>query len=419
MQCKEKQKPRDAGVLVIALPLVAGFLVMSAPAHTAPPWTAHPTFSLEGAAHDNLDLNEGGSENTYEGTTELGLILQQVSPLSFLRAKGVAGFRTYQDDAEDRDNDDYQSLLAEAGYRTELTLWNLTGTFLRDNTRVDVTPEDMIDPGSDIDTAFDQRNARRYRATIRPSVEHSLTERLSVEAGYVGTYRRYEGQDVDEAELFNHEAEVWSGYGLSEITTVGLGLQAAFFRPSDEDEALNGDTRQSINTYSVVADVEHELSELSTIRISGGVRQSEPAGSGGDFDTETGFVGRIEGSTEGRIWDTTAILERRLLPDNQGVLKETDQLLLRASRELRPRLEAAFSGRVFRTRSLDERIGEAEGRDYASLQPSLTYQLTPEWSVTGEYRFEYVDRDENQGDAYGNSVFLSIDFVPQQEVQGF
>lgn len=421
MQPKKKQIPCDAGAIATAVPLLAGFLLISAPVHAAP-WTAHPTFSLQGAAHDNLNLEEDGGDNTYEGTVEVGTILQQVYEDHFFLVEGVVGYTAYSAaDSEDQDNEDFQSLLAKTGYRTERTEWNLIGTLLRDTTRVDIyDPEDAIDPGADIDTVIEERNARRYRAVVRPSVEHSLTQRLTVEAGYDGTYRRYQGvPDEERAELLNHEAEVGAGYNLSEITTVGLQAQAAFFRPRNSGSDVNGDTRLSVNTYSLLADVEHELSELSSISVSGGVRQSEPAGSNDDFDTETGFVGRIQGGTEGQNWDATAFVERRLLPDNNGVLKETDQILMSVSRELRPRLKLGFSGRAFKTRSLNVQDGDTEGRDYASLQPSLTYHLSREWSVTGEYRFEYIDRAENAGDAYGNSVFLSIDFAPLREAQGF
>ncbi|MEX0729661.1 MAG: hypothetical protein WED00_11880 [Aquisalimonadaceae bacterium] len=417
MQWQRKQVPHRAGAAGVVIGLIVGLPAVFAPVYAASPWVVHPTVGLQGSAHDNVQLRERDGDTSYQGTAEAGVIVQQISQTRMLRGHGVAGYTGYRDDPDAPDDGDFQSFLGEAEYLTQRSLWGLTGTYLRDNTRVDAAaPDAIVDPGADIDTVTVSETVRRYRATIRPSVEHFLSPRLSLGAGYVGTYRSHNGQGRDRTEFFNHQTELRARYRWSEITTVGLGVQGGFFRPREEGRAMDDDDR-SVNTYALVADIEHALSERSTLRVSGGVRQSDPVGARGDRDSETGFTGRVEATTRGWNWNGMAFVERRLLPDHQGVLRETDQLIVRAARDITPRLEAAFSGRAFRTRSIEEQFGEDGNEEYASLLPSLAYRLTPEWSVTAEYRYQFIDRAGEDGDAQGNSVYLRFDYAPRQEAQ--
>ena len=414
MQEKKEHMPRCAGLRVAGVPVFIGLLAVSATVHAQPPWSVHPTFSVRAGVHDNVNLREDDKGTTYEGSVSVGAILEQVSEVHQLRATGIVGYRGFGGDTDATDDGDFQSLLGEAGYRTERTTSRVTLALDRDFTRADIAvPTDEVDPGADIDTVRVEEFVRRYRARLNPSIDRSLTERWSVGAAYTGLYLDYDEEDVTRTGVVNHEVNARSGYSLTEITTVGLGAHGGFFRP----RGTTGD-RRGVDTYALIADLQHEFTELSTLRMTGGVRRSEPRGSG-DIDDDTGFLGSIEGTTRGQRWRGTATVERRLLPSSAGVLRETDQIRLRASRELSPRLGAALSARAFKTRRLGRTGDDESTQEYASLLPSVTYMLTPEWSVTGEYRFEYIDRSEREGNARGHAVFVSIDFRPRREAVGF
>jgi len=47
---------------------------------------------------------------------------------------------------------------------------------------------------------------------------------------------------------------------------------------------------------------------------------------------------------------------------------------------------------------------------YTSVRPSLSYQLTEDWSIKGEYRFRYRLFEDEGGDASSNSVFVTLQY---------
>jgi hypothetical protein len=47
---------------------------------------------------------------------------------------------------------------------------------------------------------------------------------------------------------------------------------------------------------------------------------------------------------------------------------------------------------------------------YTAVRPSISYQLTEDWSLTGEYRFRYRLFEDDGGDASSNSVFLTLQY---------
>lgn len=399
-------------VLTVAVLAVAG--LPASTAHAQAPWSFYPTLGLRAGVYDNVNLREEGGDTAYEGTASVGGIVEQVSEFHQYRLTGVVGYTAYTGDDEAPDDGDFQSVVAEAGFREERTTWRTTGTFLRDTASVTSSvPTDEVDPGADIDTVTEDRSVRRIRASFGATVEHDISERWLMNAGYLLRYLDYDDDRELLPEVLNHDVEGRAGYRLSPITTVGLGVQVGFLRPR-EDPA--GQAR-SINTYALIGDVEHRVTERSTLRASAGVRYSDVKHDS-TIDDDVGFLGRLEAITRGMNWRMSATLERRLLPDRRGFLRETDQIRLRGSREISPRLEAAVTARAFNARRPDT-AGDDRSTEYASFSPSLTYMLTPEWSLSGEYHFEFRDESDIPGDATGNAVFLSLDFTPRRRARGF
>lgn len=390
--------------------LAAMALCAAPPAAHAVRWAVSPTLSLQTGVSDNVRLREEGGDTTVQGSVAVGASVERVTEIFQLRATGTVGYTGYAGDPNAPEDGDFQTLQGELGYRMERSIWRLTGTFFRDLGIIDVAvPDNRIDPGADIDAGTVEETVRRYRATLAPSFTRAITERLSAGAGYTGAYLSYDDEELSELASLNHELEVRTDWEYDERTTVGLAALAGFFRPRDDERAFD--------TYGMVANLQHRLSERSTILVSAGVRWSNPADED-RADSESGFLGGIEGRTRGENWEASASLERRLRPSGRGVLKETDQILLRASRDLSPRLAVELTGRAFTTRAVGSG-GGAGTEDYASVSPGISYRLTEEWSLTGEYLFQAIRRAGAGERADANAVFLRLDYQPRRELRGF
>jgi hypothetical protein len=372
-------------------------------------WAITPTLTLQSGVSDNVRLREEDTDLTVQGSAAVGAMVERVTEIFQLRATGTAGYTAYGGDPNAPDDGDFQTLQGELGYQRERSVWRLTGTFFRDLGIVDAAvPENRIDPGADIDPATLEETVRRYRASLSPSFTRALTERLTAGAGYTVSYLSYDDPALEDSSSLNHELELRSDWAYDERTVVGIAAIGGLFRPEDEDRGFN--------TYGVLGEMEYQWSERSSVVLSAGMRWSNPAVDD-DAESESGFLGGIEATTEGENWELSASLDRRLRPSARGVLKETDQLLLSGTRELSPRFSAELTGRVFTTRTVGR--GESGTEDYASITPGISYRLTEEWSLTAEYQFQAIERTGADERAEDNAVFLRLDYEPLRERPGF
>lgn len=373
-------------------------------------WAVYPGVGLEAGVTANAGLREDGGRIATRQTGQAELSVLRLSPERTLGLRGTIGHTLHQNDPDAPEGGGYQSVSVGMEHRHPRTRWFMTANALRDNARVRVpNPDAVIDPGDDVDALTAAESVRRERAAARLSMTHSVSPRLEVNAGYAGTYRGFADAPLDREASWNHEADLGVDYGLRERTSVGVGLRGALFRPR---RGGGDDGRSGVNTLGVLLDLEHELTELATVRVSVGPRWSVPVHDGAEADRVMGYAGRLEGIIRGRLWRASALVERRLRPDRRGELRETDQLILRATRSLSPRLESTLRARAFRTRDMDPDMGESRQEDYASLLAGLSYRMSRDWTVTGEYEFRIVERAGADGHAYGNAVFLRLDYVP-------
>ncbi len=401
---------------VSALVLAGGLVANRAEAAN---WLFMPEFEAGVGFDDNIGLRESGGRDTYRGTTSLGLVAEQYAEDRQLRLRGVAGYSVYDGDREAPDDGDFQRLQGQTVFRGDRTTWRFNGEARRDKSVVttlqviDLTdPDDSIDPGSEIDRVERDETVTQRRVFLTPSVDHELTSRLSVGASYAGRYIGYEGSTVPtDRESLNHEVELRAGYALTERSTVGTAAYAARFRPRSSNLDLD--------TYGLSLTYGYAFTERSGFDISGGVRRTEPASNADELDRSTGFIGQLRMFTRGDDWRGAVRMERRLLPSARGVLKETDQLIVTGTREFSPRWEGALRMRAFTARTPGRPSSAGDPRHYGSVSPGLTYRLTPEWSLTGEYEFRALKRVEGDGEGTANVVFLSVQYAPARAVRAF
>ncbi|WP_435105026.1 hypothetical protein [Arhodomonas sp. AD133] len=371
-------------------------------------WETQTSVSVGAGVDDNVALSEDSPGTTYSGRTTAALALRRVTEIWDVRAAGRVGYTTYFGSTEGVEDSDFQHLTLDAAYESERARWGFEGGLRRDKTLIEIgDPDADVDPGADIDQGLVEESVRRTRLILRPSFEYELTERLRGALRYEGVSLNYDDREsIDVEDSLTHEVIAGTTYRLSRRATVGADVEALYFRGEDEDD--------DVDSYGLVATLDYRVSERTRVAIAGGARHAEPRAANGAADDDTGALARLEGRTRGENWTAFVALERRLRPGGEGLLRETDQLRLRASRDLSPRVAVSFSGRAFEARSATGDTDGQDNRSYVNLSPEITYRLTPAWYLTGAYRHQWVDRDP--GTATSNAAFVEIEYRPPSEV---
>ena len=326
--------------------------------------------SLRAAAHavrltenSSLDLAAGLSSNTYSEASDLD------SPAAFVQLNSsFRGERT--------------------GYRLGLSL----------NTQSTLTSETAT-------TGLTQINKQQYQFAVNPGWNYRLTERASVDLGLSYTEVFYE--DVNAIPLFNYRTgnlSAGGGYQLSERS--GLDLRVSYGRYKADEVGTEYDN------WAFQLGANYLLTEAWSVDFLFGLRRTEARFSdlsGSQVSQES--TGPTYTVSLGRRFDRGGGINfrasRELVPSGNAEVLDTTALSFRLDYPFTERWRFGFDTTGYLNRQPD---GDASlsDRRYIAGNLRLTYVFTRAWTVAGGYRYEWQNRDEVQGDAQSNAVFLTI-----------
>ncbi len=128
-----------------------------------------------------------------------------------------------------------------------------------------------------------------------------------------------------------------------------------------------------------------------------------------DNETDIGF--NVRGELDWRLNRGTlnASVLNAAEPSSTGALRQRTRAQGYIFYRLTPKLSASFSGAVEYSEEVDAARDENDKRTFFSAQPSLVYDITESWQLTGSYRFRAQDRDQDDFTA-SNAVFITISF---------
>jgi hypothetical protein len=102
-------------------------------------------------------------------------------------------------------------------------------------------------------------------------------------------------------------------------------------------------------------------------------------------------------------------LGRRFIPTGSGGKATSDQLRLQYDRDLSERL--MFNGAVrYETQAALTEAGARDDRDFARVDLSLEWMMTPTWYLSGGYSYIWQDREEDPSAVDNNRVFVSVGY---------
>ena len=367
-------------------------------------WEWNPTVEAGLMYDDNFRLATPGDEIDVQGPlvdAELELrTLTQTGEFSFtprIRA-------TYFPDETDLDTVDYFANVdwLHRGQRAET---RIRGEFAQQDIVNSEQPD--ADSGGDLgepdfgDGGRVLVDNRRMRATVRPSVSFELSPRreLLFDAGYTDV--NYE-EEISDAQTDYATADLSAGLRarLNERSTLTTRLRGATYdmallETQDSYGAeVQWDTRTADDTRTYLR------AGAQNVEVSGG--QSEVAWLAGAGISKA--IGRNE---------LFADLARNVGPSSAGVVVTRDQLRLRWTRAMTPRLSLLAGVRGTHDEDVDP-VSTFQPRSYATGDVGLQWRWQEEFSLRVAYDYTWQEFEDAVDEATSSGATLSFIYQPVQ-----
>lgn len=266
-------------------------------------------------------------------------------------------------------------------------------------------------------------NSDRTNWSVSPFVSYKIDEinTLTLTSSYSETTFSNINTDTTDTDEFNNNfnnndsTEIdlawkrdWSERYNSALSLFYSNFNSQLLRQNNSG-ALNPISFDSVginfsNTYS--------WSENWNLLGTVGGRYTEST-SNGSNSSSFGFLADVAVSYTGENFISGINFSRSLIPSNQGQLQEQTSVGLNFNYDILETLSAGLTTSYVHSTLINE--SNSQTRENIIVQPSASWQLLPEWTLSGGYRYRIQDLKETNvingsGFADSNLFYLSINY---------
>lgn len=359
-------------------------------------WKLESNVSQRMLYSDNLLLSRNNEISSFGSITTPALHLERTSPTSRIALDGRFEFAEYLDHSDFNSQDQFFNVNVDQAI-SERSALHLSGGFIRDTTLK--SDEDVT--GRFLDDSF-----RFISWNVAPSWGYRLSplDEIAVRGSYKqNTYDtdektdyRYFGPSID----YSHR--------LSELASVTATVGAYRFIPDEPGDDYT-DTVSTLFGYS------YSSSERFSISGGAGVAYSMQHNDPGNDSSDVGY--RIKFNMNYLVSDQTSArvsLSHDTEPSGDGDTVVRNRASVGLSYKVAPltRLGLAvdYADNVDILGFEGDSTTQENTSRYTSIRPSVSWELTEDWSLQADYRFRYRLFDDSGGNASSNSVFLTLQY---------
>ncbi|HET9861972.1 MAG TPA: hypothetical protein VFP37_00900 [Steroidobacteraceae bacterium] len=388
----------------LAAAMAAGLLPLAA---AGADWELNPTLEVGYLFDDNYRLTQPGTEIEVKGPlADAQLEIRARNPAGeFSFTPRVRG--TYFPDEQDLDTVDYFATL-DWQHRGQRFSSDLIAEFADQDVVNSEQPDAELPPDASLgngdigDSGVVLVKNRRTRASLRPVFEYEMSQRRSLEFGGNVVDVGYDSE-IAGAQIDFREADVYAGLvtRLSPLTSLTVRLRGANFDIDTQGESnsygaeLQWDTRNAAETRKYL-----RLGAQQVELLNGGTETAWLAGGG-----VSALLGRSQVFLD---------LTRGVGPSSAGVLVARDQLRLRWTYDMTPRL--AFLAGIRGTHDDDvDPDSTFRERTYATGDVGLQWRWQEEFSLRVAYDYTWQKFEQSVTDAAtSNGATVSFLYQPVQ-----
>ncbi|NOU22352.1 MAG: hypothetical protein HOO93_11300 [Methyloglobulus sp.] len=337
--------------------------------------------------------------------------------VSEIRATVSYGTQIYTDIPQF--NQDIQNYGLSGLYKTKNFDWGIT-------TKYSITPSRNT---AAQDSGNFNNNSDRNSWTVSPSISYKIDEVNSLmvspsysETSYTTTASSSGGTDPNTN--FRNNTTFNLNLGWQRVWTERYKSTAGLFysmyeaqqtqtsQPSGQG-SVGPTSFDSVGiNYSNVYEWSENWNLLGTVGIRHTESNSNGNGNGngnGNKSSSFGFLADVGVNYSGENFSSGLHLSRSLNPSSQGQLQEQTSIGLNFSYRIIERLSTSFAAN-YQESTLVNSISSSARKNIV-IQPSISWQLTPELALGGSYRYRFQDGSTNNSIIVANGVAESNLFM--------
>lgn len=380
---------RHRASLLLAALLLAPLWLCPAPA--AADWRIEGLFLQELFYDDNVTLVDDDEVDSFGLRARPGLRLSRQAPNSLLAIEADLTLNRFFSES-DLDSTDQRGAVEYSRQSTRTSL-GLNAEFVRNTTR-----ESELD-----DTGRIDRAVRRTSFAGGPSFTY-LTGPLSrIETSASANRVTFGSEEFDD--FTNFAGQLAYIQSITPRDELGLVFGASHFDSEDTENT-------EAENYSLSARWIRSPNERFESFIDVGLRMTnsrfdEPDGRQNETNIGFNLRGELEWQFDrGRL---NASVLNAAEPSSDGSLRQRTRAQSIVSYRLTERLSALFTATAERSEDIDAATDDDGERLFFSLSPSLSYRLTEQWRLSGQYRFRGQELDDTDL-ALSNAVLITLTY---------
>lgn len=273
-------------------------------------------------------------------------------------------------------------------HQTERVLYSLSTKYGKEPAR----------NSADTDSGNFATNADRTSWSVQPGLVYRLTPRdsLSLQGSYGQTsYSKSEQDDKDE---FGDNRSIIFDLGWKRRWTERYSgaVSVMYYRHESEPTLLSIVS----DSYGINFSHNYFFSKKWQLLIDLGYRYTDTVNTGLNMVRESGSHGFLTDSSLTYIGEdlvTSLSVQQSLIPDGEGQLNQQSGVSLAIDYQITDRLSTALETSYLYNKPIGgEREGSDDDRQNITFTPSVSYQLSPDWIISGSYSFhQQVEKSRN------------------------
>ncbi|MGH9644397.1 MAG: hypothetical protein ACRD3Q_18495 [Terriglobales bacterium] len=368
-----------------------------------------PQAEASGEWATNRSLTIPASPNSENFWTTLGGDVLRRTDISSIDLRPLI---TFQHDDQISALDRFEALVDLASdYRTLRSEFTLNAQYHREdayNAQYGLLTFNSLNPNvpDTAGTGAIVTGITRTSYDVAPEYSYDLSARLSLVASAELEAVRYSNDIPGQLVSYNSpEVDLGLAWALSARSRLGVSPYFAYYDPVN-----SGDGSGKNDAYGVSVDYNTKFSAVSQSRINVRVEHDySPAAFGTPSSSQISWSFSWVGSYKLLTSNSQYSIGRFLEPSSGGGRSSLDQLRVQYNKMLTPRWSLGGAVRLTRTNDIGIiAVDQSGDRDRANAQAVVSYLMTPEWSLSGGYRYAYLKFASETTSAHSNAIFLTV-----------
>jgi len=318
----------------------------------------------------------------------------------------------------------YQDYAAISEFSGDLQDYSLLGQYHAERASYSLTADYSKAPArnsAEFDTGVFDTGADRTSWLVKPEFSYQITaiDILTVNGSYGEILYSTDGFANSKNAVFD------LGWARQWTERYTAGLNVVYYRYEAEPTLFNGSdpTLQAANdivsnSYGFNFSNNYLLSETWQVNIVLGYRYTDTLNSlnidGATSDIKDGSHGFLTDSSliySGEVYSASIGVNQSLVPDGQGQLNQQTGVRLAGNYSLTEKLSTDLQFSYLYSKPISGlRDVLDDTRQYISVTPSIRYQITPDWELSGSYRYRQQDNNLSEQVVSSNTIMLTIGY---------